>query len=57
MSTPRKLFGIDADGNHLGAELFENLGADFIARAVGAIDPDTHRLEVRGARHAGFEKH
>jgi hypothetical protein len=48
--------GIDADRHHLGAELFENLGADLVARAVGAIDRDAHRFEARGARHAGLQK-
>ena len=42
--------GLDADGDHLGAELPECLGRDLVGGAVGAIDHDAHAVEAHLAR-------
>ena len=47
--------GIDAELDHLGAELPQRLGRHLVGRAVGAIDhdPDAVEAEVLGQRALG----
>ena len=49
--------GIDAQPDHVGAQLGQRVGGDLVGRAVGAIDHQLEPVEGHRARHAALEKH
>jgi len=48
--------GRDADRNHIGAKLVENVRGDVVSRAMRAIDHDLHAAQVKIIREGRFAK-
>ena len=48
--------GVDADGDHLGAQLPQNLGRNLVGGAVGAIDDDLQPVQPQAPREGVLDE-